>query len=85
MIDPQPAIPPNAIVCPRIECDVTPMMNLRTIGQLAKELRVDQHKVLYVIRVRKIQPIARAGMYRLFDDSAVARIASELQQIASVR
>jgi hypothetical protein len=52
---------------------------------IAKELRVEQHKALYVIRVRKIHPVARAGMYRLFDDVAVQRIASELQQIASAR
>jgi hypothetical protein len=61
------------------------MMNLRTIGQLAKELKVDQHQALYVIRTRDIQPVARAGAYRLFDSAAVKRIASELKQIASER
>jgi hypothetical protein len=40
--------------------EVSPMMNLRTIGQLAKELKVDQHQALYVIRTREIQPAARA-------------------------
>jgi hypothetical protein len=65
--------------------EVTPMLNLRTIGQLAKELNADQHQVLYVIRTRKIQPVARAGAYRLFDGAAVDRIASELKRIAAVR
>jgi hypothetical protein len=65
--------------------EVTPMTQLRTIGQLAKELRVDQHQALYLIRTRKIQPVTRAGAYRLFDTAAVKRIASELKQIASER
>jgi hypothetical protein len=65
--------------------EVMPMMNLRTIGQLAKELKVDQHKALYVIRVRGIQPVARAGAYRLFDTAAVKRIDHELRKIASER
>ena len=86
--DPQPtcpAIEPEIPVEAPVTFNVTPVMNLRTIGMIAKELRVEQHKALYVIRVRKIHPVARAGMYRLFDDVAVQRIASELQQIASAR
>ena len=75
--------PPGPAV--EIQDEITPMINLRTIGQLAKELRVDQHQALYVIRTRKIQPVARAGAYRLFDSAAVKRIASELKQIAAVR
>jgi len=75
---PAPEIPTNAPAT----IEVRPIMNLRTIGQLAKELSVEQHQALYVIRTREIRPVARAGAYRLFDDAAVERIASELKRIA---
>jgi hypothetical protein len=55
--------------------------SLLTVGQIAKQLGVDTHRVAYVIRSRRIQPCGRAGIFRVFDDPAVARIASELRRI----
>lgn len=54
---------------------------LLTVGQIAKRIGVDTHRVAYVIRSRTIRPCGRAGIFRVFDEAAVRRIASELQRI----
>lgn len=59
--------------------------SLLTVGQVAKQLGVDTHRVAYVIRSRRIQPFGRAGNFRVFDEAAVHRIASELHRIAADR
>ena len=58
---------------------------LLTVGQIAKQLGVDTHRVAYVIRSRRIQPCGRAGHARVFRDSDLDRIASELRRIAEDR
>jgi hypothetical protein len=55
---------------------------LRTPGVLANELGEPIHRVLYVLRTRKhIQPSARAGRLRLYDQSALSSIRGELDAI----
>lgn len=52
-----------------------------TVGEIARRLGVPVHKVEYVVRARGIVPVAWAGNARVFAESDVARIASELARI----
>ena len=52
-----------------------------TIGTIAQRLGVTIHRVDRVTRTRGIEPMARAGTSRIFDESAVAKIASEIREI----
>lgn len=49
-----------------------------TIGAIADFLAVSQQEVDRVIRERRIQPVARAGMARVFSLSAVQEISREI-------
>ena len=62
-------------------CMPAEIPNLITVGQIAKRLGVETHRVAYVIRSRDIRPCGRAGIHRVFDDAAAERIGSELQRI----
>jgi hypothetical protein len=55
----------------------------RTTGMIARELGVEIHCVLFLIRTRKIPPASRAGHYRMFDDAAVRRVSAELRKAAT--
>jgi len=57
--------------------------SLRTTGMIARELGVEIHRVLFLIRTRKIPPSSRAGHYRMFDDTAVHRVSAELRKAAT--
>ena len=50
-----------------------------TVGEIAKRVGRPVHRVLYYIRSRRIQPVGRAGRYRLFDDNAVRLIVEGLR------
>lgn len=50
------------------------MPKLMTIGSVARRLGQPEYRVDYATRTRGIQPAARAGQYRLFDDDAVEKI-----------
>lgn len=52
-----------------------------TVGVIAVRLGVPAHKVEYVLRTRGITPVGWAGHSRVFDETAVARIKSELARI----
>ena len=56
-----------------------------TVGEIARRLSVPLHRVEYVIRSRGISPTARAGNIRVFSESDVRRIGSELDRIAAER
>ena len=47
-------------------------------GQIAAEIGEDRDRVSYAIRKAGVQPVGRAGMVRLFPQSAVAIIKSFL-------
>jgi hypothetical protein len=51
-------------------------MAVKTLGQIARELGVGEHKIKYAILANGIKPIGRAGQIRPFDDEAVNRIAA---------
>lgn len=52
-----------------------------TVGEIARRLSEPVHRIEYVIRSRGIQPSGLAGVARVFTDSDVERIASELRRI----
>lgn len=55
---------------------------LRTPGVMAERLGVPLHRVLYVLRTRThIQPSAKAGRLRLYDEQAMRLIRAELARI----
>jgi len=60
-------------------------LSLPTVGEIARRLDAPLHKIAYIIRSRNIQPISTAGNLRVFSDTQVHRIASELQQIEQER
>jgi DNA-binding transcriptional MerR regulator len=49
-----------------------------TVGVIAERLGVPIHRVAYLVRSRNLQPTARAGRLRVFDDAAVELIRREL-------
>lgn len=63
----------------------TPSVVLPTVGVIAQESGRPVHTVEYVIRSRNIKPIGFAGNARVFSESAVQRIKSELNRIAEDR
>jgi hypothetical protein len=54
---------------------------LLTVGVIAQKIRRPIHRVEYIIRVRGIRPIGRAGNARVFSKAAVDQIRSELHQV----
>ena len=52
-----------------------------TVGEIARRLGEPLHRVEYVIRARDIQPSGWAGNARVFTETDVDRIASELRRI----
>jgi hypothetical protein len=50
-----------------------------TAGVIADQLHVPLHRVLHILRTRDfIRPVARAGIVRLYERSAVAMVRHEL-------
>ncbi len=56
-----------------------------TVGVIAQRLGEPLHRVAYVIRSRNLQPVARAGNARVFDEAGVNFIRSELRRIDEER
>jgi hypothetical protein len=61
------------------------MENLLTVGSIAKLADVELHRAEHLIRSRHIQPTARAGALRVFDQATADRLVAELRQAKSVR
>ncbi|GMU23387.1 MAG: hypothetical protein AMXMBFR13_34650 [Phycisphaerae bacterium] len=61
---------------------LTTINALTTIGRIASRLNAPLHKIRYIIQSRDIRPIAKVGALRVWDESAVQRIAHELNAIA---
>jgi len=60
-------------------------ITLNTPGSIASELGESEHRVRYIIRTRDIRPTSRAGHIRVFSDSAVDLIRSEIARIDAAR
>ena len=58
------------------------MSGPQTIGQIADARGVHVHQINYLVDKLKIQPVSRAGRYRLFDADAAERIGSALRSRA---
>ena len=56
-----------------------------TVGEIARRLGVPIHRVEYVLRTRDIAPLAMAGNARIYAESDVDRVASELHRIDADR
>jgi hypothetical protein len=54
---------------------------LRTPGIIAAELDAPLGRVLYILRKRRIRPIGRAGILRLFDQVAVETVREALEDM----
>jgi len=53
---------------------------LITIGKICDDLGAPRYRVEYVIRTRKIEPCATAGMAYIYDEAAVAEIEKALAE-----
>lgn len=52
-----------------------------TVGEIARRLDASTHRIEYLIRVRGLQAIGKAGNARVFSEADVSYIASELRRI----
>ncbi len=58
---------------------------LWTVARIAEHLGAARHRVEYVIDTRRITPIGRAGIARVFDARDVDLIGHELRRIEAER
>jgi hypothetical protein len=58
---------------------------LPTVGEIARQTGKPVHCVEYIVRTRGIKPIGRAGHAKIYAESDVAFIASELRRIDQER
>jgi hypothetical protein len=58
---------------------------LLTVGEIARRLGREVHRVEYVIRSRRIRPAGWAGHARVFSDADLEFITAELRRIARER
>lgn len=69
---------------PATSVDIEPVCTaMYTLGQIARELCAPEHRVLYAIKSRSIQPVARVGRFRVFGRAEIARIGQALASIDS--
>jgi DNA-binding transcriptional MerR regulator len=57
------------------------MLPMPTVGEISRRLGVPVHRVEYVIQSRNIRPSSRAANLRVFSESDVQHIGSELRRI----
>lgn len=70
---------------PEGNATMTEPETLLTVGEIARRLGQELHRVEYVIRSRNIRPAGWAGHARVFRDADLARIAAELRRIDGER
>lgn len=56
-----------------------------TLGDIAKQHGADKDRVRYIIDTRGIEPIGRAGNYRLFDQAASDAVGRAIDEIDGKR
>ena len=52
-----------------------------TLGVLASRLNIPVHRAEYLVRSRQIQPVSRAGRFRVFDKQAVKELQQEVEKM----
>lgn len=59
---------------------------LLTPGKMAAEIGTPLHRILHILRTRThIQPVARAGVVRVFDRAALEAVRAEINHIVAER
>lgn len=58
------------------------MSNSLTLSNIAKRLKVDRHKVEYIVRSRNISADDQIGITKVYSTASFSRIESELSRIA---
>ena len=56
-----------------------------TIGQIVRKCNEPVHRIQYAIKSRNIQPVAKVGNARVFDETDVEQIIGALQEMNSRR
>ncbi len=56
-----------------------------TVGRIAERLAQPVHKVLYLLRARKVRPASWAGNCRVFTEADLDYVAAEISRIARDR
>jgi len=56
-----------------------------TPGEIARRCSVRLHRVTHILDTRDIKPIGRAGIVRIYDEAALARVREELAKIDARR
>ena len=59
----------------------TAQPTLLTTGDIAKRLNRSPYQIRYVLESRRIQPIARAALFRLFPESVIPEVEVALGEI----
>ena len=54
--------------------------NSLTIGEISRRLNLPVHRLDYYIRTRGVKPIERAGRFRVYDESVLDLLRSELSR-----
>lgn len=56
-----------------------------TTGQIAERFGSPRYRIEYVITSRRIKPVRRLGIIRLFDHTAIIQIKAALREIRQLR
>lgn len=59
----------------------TTIGSVLTLGDIARELGEPEHRVKHIINSRRIEPVRRIGIIRLFPATAVGAVRQELDTI----
>jgi hypothetical protein len=60
-------------------------MSWATVGEIARRAGVPVHRVVYVVNSRRVTPVRRAGVARVFSEADVDFVLSELRRIEAER
>ena len=59
--------------------------DLVTVGELARRMDVAEHRIAYIITSRRIEPVMRAGILRLFPAAIIPQLQRELDAISAAK
>ena len=62
-----------------------PIKDVRTVGQIARDLGEPEHRVKHIVNSRRIESLGRVGIIRLYGPSAVAQVRDALLAIDARR
>ena len=59
--------------------------DLLTVGDIARELESDPQRVAYIIQTRRLAPVGRVGIVRVFTRDTLNAIATAIREIDARR